>query len=346
MGLGERTIPVEHISTQSSGGVVHSGMSSLHQTGTSSVPASPSRGGIHDQGYSMSSSSATTTTTTNSTNANNTTSINPSIGENGSLFTLTNIYTFGGDGNSQQNLSDQHTQPLSDKYRVKSFVEVFNQPSTQQDAEYERHYRETHSSSSVTRKIRTSATDSYDYDQNENYDSSRPHHHYEPTIPASSSSSRFVIGKTRSSFDDADLLFVSVQLESSTGKFSGTGHLSQLPSTFTDTHRKLRLWLEHVEQSLLNDKLRVVDLNAINAKRRVYKDLFDQTLEQERNLVILNEATRDFTSKLSVEHFRHLQEELINYENRLNDIKMFLSNALAKCSRFEQTLSEFEVCED
>ena len=192
MELGERTIPVEHITSHSSGGTVHSGMSSLHQTGASSVPASPSRGGIQDQTYSASSSSATTTT--NTTAVNNASTINPSIGENGSLFTLTNIYTFGGDGNSNQNLSEQHGQPLSDKYRVKSFVEVFNQPSSQQDSEYERHYRETHSSSSVTRKVHTSATDSYDYDQNENYDGRRIHHHYEPTIL--SPSSRFATGKT------------------------------------------------------------------------------------------------------------------------------------------------------
>jgi hypothetical protein len=116
-----------------------------------------------------------------------------------------------------------------------------------------------------------------------------------------------------------------------------------LSSIFTDTQRKLRLWLEHVEPPLLNDKLRLHDLNAINAKKRVYQDLFDQTLEQERHLESLNYLARDYYTKLTAEHGRHLQEELLDYQHRLNDIKMFLSNILPKCARFERTLTDFEV---
>ena len=162
---------------QQSSGTTASGVTTVRQTSTStSVPVSPSRNGTLEQ-------SATTTTTTN---------LNPSIGENGSLFTLTNIYTFGGnDGNSNIGSSDL----LSDKYRVKSFVEVFDQPSSssQQESEYERRYRETHSSSSFTRKVRTSATDTYDYGDNGNYESSRHQHHYESAGP---SSTRYIHGKS------------------------------------------------------------------------------------------------------------------------------------------------------
>lgn len=155
---------------QQSSGTNISGVTSFHQTGSSSVPVSPNRVVTDEH------STATTTSTTTAA----TTNLNPSIGENGSLFTLTNIYTFGGnDGNPNNGSSDLS----SDKYRVKSFVEVFNQPSSnQQDSEYERRYRETHSSSSYIRKIRTSATDTYDYGDNGNYDSSR--HHYEVAGPS------------------------------------------------------------------------------------------------------------------------------------------------------------------
>ena len=121
--------------------------------------------------------------------ATTTTNLNPSIGENGSLFTLTNIYTFGG--------NDAHAnQGLSDKYNVKSFVEVFDQPSSssQQETEYERHFRETHSSSSYSRKVRTSATDAHDYGDNRNYDASQYQHHYEIAGP-STSSTRHIYGK-------------------------------------------------------------------------------------------------------------------------------------------------------
>jgi hypothetical protein len=144
-------------------------VTSFSQTGasSSSLPTSPNRIGTNEQSATM------TTTTTNLT---------PSIGENGSVFTLTNIYTFGGnDANSHSGLADSS----SDKYRVKSFVEVFDQPSSNQDSEYQRHYRETQSSSSFTRKVRTSETDTYDYGDNGNYDSSRYQHHYETAGPSS-----------------------------------------------------------------------------------------------------------------------------------------------------------------
>jgi hypothetical protein len=166
---------------QQSSGTATSGVTSVQQTATmttstttsTSVPASPNRTGTSEQ------TAATTTTT-----------LNPSIGENGSLFTLTNIYTFGGaDGNSNTGSSDL----LSDKCRVKSFVEVFDQPSSQHESEYERHVRETHSSSSYTRKVRTSATDSYDYGENGNCETSRYQHHYETAGP--SASTRYINGK-------------------------------------------------------------------------------------------------------------------------------------------------------
>lgn len=124
---------------------------------------------------------------------------------------------------------------------------------------------------------------------------------------------------------------------------SGTGDLSSLSSIFTDTQRTLRLWLEHVEQSLLNDKIRIVDIHTITIKKKVYKDLLDQTFEQERNLETLNELARESYSKLTIDVSRRLQQELINYKDRLLDIKMFLTDRLAKYNRYEKTLTEFEV---
>lgn len=170
---------------QQSSGTTTTGVTSVQQTSTSSsVPASPHRTGAFEQ------------STTNTTN------LNPSIGENGSVFTLTNIYTFGGnDTNSNQGTSDLQ----SDKYRVKSFVEVFDQPGSQQETEYERHFRETHSSSSFTRKVHTSATDTYDYGDNGNNESSRRQHHYETAGPATSSA-RYIHGKPAF----LRLIFVSV----------------------------------------------------------------------------------------------------------------------------------------
>ena len=168
---------------QQSSAIVDSGGTSSRQSGISSVPTSPNRTEINQQ------SAAITTTTSSSPATTTTTNLGPSIGENGSVFTLTNIYTFGGsDGNSTGGLSDL----TSDKYHVKSYVEVFDQPKLQQDADYERHYRETHSSTSFTRKVRTSASDTYDYGPNENYDTSHYHHHYERTSP---SSTKYIHGR-------------------------------------------------------------------------------------------------------------------------------------------------------
>jgi hypothetical protein len=112
---------------QQPSGTTGLGIISSHHTGTSTVPLSPTRTESNDQS---------------------------NVGENGNVFTLTNIYTFGVNGHS--NISP----PSTDKYRIKSFVEVFDQSSPQQEIEYERHYRETHSSSSVTRKIQTTSTNS------------------------------------------------------------------------------------------------------------------------------------------------------------------------------------------
>ena len=121
-------------------------------------------------------------------------------------------------------------------------------------------------------------------------------------------------------------------------------NLSLLPSTFTDIQNKLRLWLEHVEQSLLNDRVRIVDIHAINTKKKAYKDLLDQTFEQEHNLESLHEEiAREYYSKLTVDVSRRLQGELNNYQERLYDVKMFLSERLAKYSRLDKTLSDFEV---
>ncbi len=87
-------------------------------------------------------------------------------GENGNVFTLTNIYTFGVNGNS-----NAHPNPSSDNYRINSFVEVFDQPSPSKESDYERHYRETHSSSSssITRKIQTNFNDKHHYELSGSY---------------------------------------------------------------------------------------------------------------------------------------------------------------------------------
>lgn len=126
-------------------------------------------------------------------------------------------------------------------------------------------------------------------------------------------------------------------------KTAGAGELSLLPSIYTDTERKLHLWLEHVEQSLLNDKIRIVDIHSINVKRKVYKDLLDQTFEQERNLETLNEIVREYSSKLNVDVTQRLQHELTNYQDRLLDIKMFLSDRIAIYNRLDKTLTDFQV---
>ncbi|CAF4303405.1 unnamed protein product, partial [Rotaria magnacalcarata] len=315
--LRERTIPVERMQQQPSGISTGSGVTTFRQTTVSSVPTSPSRSEINEQSSSSTTTTTTTkaaTTATAAATSTSTTHLGPSIGENGSVFTLTNIYTFGGgDGNSTTGLADVGT----DKYRVKSYVEVFDQPSTQNESDYERHYRETHSSSSFTRKVRTSASDAYDFGQNGNYESSNFQRQFETTVPSST-------------------VYTPEQ------KLPGTNYYPSLPSIFTDTQCKLRVWLEYVERSLLTDKLRITDLHAINTKKKVYKDLLEQTFEQERNLESLNKIATEHYSKLTIDITRRVQEELINYRDRLNDIKMFLSDRLTKCTNLDQTLNDFE----
>ncbi|CAF4529953.1 unnamed protein product [Rotaria sp. Silwood2] len=82
-----------------------------------------------------------------------------------------------------------------------------------------------------------------------------------------------------------------------------------LPTNFIDAQRKLRQWLEQTEQALLNDKVRFGDLQTINAKKKIYKDLFDQTVEQEHIMEELNVIAREYYSKLSIDISRRLQEE-------------------------------------
>ena len=96
---------------------------------------------------------------------------------------------------------------------------------------------------------------------------------------------------------------------------------------------------------LLNDKVRLVDSQAINGKKNAYKDLLDQTYEQEQLMATLTETARDYYPKLTMDTSRRLQEELSNYQDRLYDVKMFLSERLAKYNRVDQTLSDFEVGE-
>ena len=93
----------------------------------------------------------------------------------------------------------------------------------------------------------------------------------------------------------------------------------------------------------MNDKVRVVDLQAIDAKKKMYKELLDQTLEQEHLMEQLNVTAREYYPKLAIDTSRRLQEELTNYQDRLYDVKMFLSERLAKYNRVDKTLSDFEV---
>ena len=105
----------------------------------------------HPSGSVMTSSVGLTPSRTDSTDQSST------VGENGNVFTLTNIYTFGDHGANNTNGSNE-------KYQIKSFVEVFDQPlSSNQDNTFERYHQERYSSSSVTRKIHTSSTDKHDY---------------------------------------------------------------------------------------------------------------------------------------------------------------------------------------
>ena len=118
---------------------------------------------------------------------------------------------------------------------------------------------------------------------------------------------------------------------------------TSIPTHIVDSQRKLRQWLEQVEQSLLNDKVRIVDLQAIDAKKKIYKDLLDQTLEQEHLMEQVSITAREFYSRTTIDNSRRVQEELTNYQDRLYDVKMFLSERLAKYNRLDKTLSEFEV---
>ena len=136
------------------------------------------------------------------------------------------------------------------------------------------------------------------------------------------------------------IYFHSEQVGTSTTA-GGTG--SSLPASFNDIQRKLRQWLEQVEQSLLTDTVRIVDLQAIDVKKRMYKDLLDQTFEQEHHMEQLHIISREYYTKLTIDTSRRLQEELTNYKDRLDDVKMFLSERLAKYNRVDKTLSEFEV---
>ncbi|CAF4861262.1 unnamed protein product, partial [Rotaria sp. Silwood1] len=290
--LRERIKRIE--SMQQPSGTTGYGVSSSRRVGTSTAPISP----IHTD-ISEPLSSATTT------NASN---IGSNVNENGNLFTLTNIYTFGDHGNISTN-----TNSLSDKYRVKSFVEVFDPTLlSEQKSEYDRSYNETYSSS-IKRQIYTNTNDTHDYD------STNIHQHYKTIDPSLTT-------------------YVTDDIGNSTIITSS----STLPTHFTDIQRKLRQWLEQVEQSLLNDKVRFGDLQAIDAKKKIYKDLLDQTLEQEHTMEELNVIAREYYSKLSIDISRRLQEELTNYQDRLYDVKMFLSERLAKYNRADKTLSDFE----
>ena len=119
---------VEHLQQSTSGSAAF--VSSRH-AGTSSVPLTPSRAEINDK--------STASTGTNSATATG----------DASLFTLTNIYTFGENGHRPK-----------ENYRINSFVEVFDPPSTDH-VELERRSRETHSSSSITRQSQTTSSARY-----------------------------------------------------------------------------------------------------------------------------------------------------------------------------------------
>jgi hypothetical protein len=70
--------------------------------------------------------------------------------DNGNVFTLTNIYTFA-DHAHPHGPSNSNKTDASDRYRIKSFVEVFDSPSSQQ------HHYETRTSSIDTDSSRHSS---------------------------------------------------------------------------------------------------------------------------------------------------------------------------------------------
>ncbi|CAF1587705.1 unnamed protein product [Rotaria magnacalcarata] len=282
-------------SIQQPSGTTGFGATSSHRTAVSSVLKSPTTTEMSE------------TTSSSTTTSRNTSNVGTTGNENGNVFTLTNIYTFGDQGNAITNTT-------SDKYRVKSFVEVFDSPTSEQQIGFERNYNETFSSSSVKRQILTSSHDTHDY--------------YEP----SNFSRQY---KT----NDASLTtYATDELGSATTLSNG----SSLPPNFLETQRKLRQWLEEIEQKLLNDKVRICDLQVIDAKKKMYKDLLEQTLERERTMEELNINAREQYTKLPVDAARRLQEELNNYQDRLYDVKMFLTERLTKYSRVDKTLTDFE----
>lgn len=93
----------------------------------------------------------------------------------------------------------------------------------------------------------------------------------------------------------------------------------------------------------MNDKVRLTDSQALNNKKKLYKDLLDQTSDQEQLMDQLNGTVKELYPKLTIDSSRRLQEELTNYKDRLYDVKQFLSERLAKYSRVDQTLTEFQV---
>ncbi|CAF1053595.1 unnamed protein product, partial [Didymodactylos carnosus] len=72
-------------------------------------------------------------------------------------------------------------------------------------------------------------------------------------------------------------------------------------------------------------------------------DLLDQTFEQERTMEYLNSVANEYFGKLTHDISRGLQIELENFQDRLYDVKMFLSERLTKYNRLHKTLSDFEV---
>ncbi|CAF3702214.1 unnamed protein product [Rotaria socialis] len=284
-------------SIQQPSGTTGFGATSSHRTVVSPVLKSATITEMSE----ATSSSATATATRNTSNVGTTGN------ENGNVFTLTNIYTFGDQGNAKANTT-------SDKYRVKSFVEVFDAPISEQRIGFERNYNETFSSSSVKRQILTSSNDTHDY-----YEPSNFSRQYKTT--------------------DASLTTYATD---ELGSVTTLSNASSLPPNFLETQRKLRQWLEEIEQKLLNDKVRICDLQVIDAKKKMYKDLLDQTLERERTMEELNLNAREQYTKVPADAARRLQEELNNYQDRLYDVKMFLTERLTKYSRVDKTLTDFE----
>ncbi|UJR22290.1 hypothetical protein I4U23_025348 [Adineta vaga] len=129
--------------------------------GTSSIPLTPTRSRVAE--HSSSSASSTTATTMTSSTGSSTIP-----NENGNLFTLTNIYTFGDNGQTTKSSA-------TDKSRIHSFVEVFDSPTSPAPVEFGRIYSEKHSTTSTTRKTYATTPEIFDYDL------SRIHHDSQST---------------------------------------------------------------------------------------------------------------------------------------------------------------------